>query len=41
MSASPALPMSIDNLIPFRRSSERHAAVPAAIEGTLPDWLRG
>lgn len=33
--------MSIENLPPFRRSPESHAAIPARIDGKLPEWLRG
>jgi len=32
---------SIETLAPFRHSPENHAAIPAKIEGSLPDWLRG
>ncbi|HET6373798.1 MAG TPA: carotenoid oxygenase family protein, partial [Candidatus Polarisedimenticolia bacterium] len=32
---------SIELLSPFRRSAERHGAIPAVIEGNIPDWLRG
>ena len=32
---------SIETLSPFRRSSEKQAAIAAKIEGTIPDWLRG
>ena len=41
MSASLSQTRSIETLSPFRRSSENHAAVPAKITGTIPDWLRG
>jgi carotenoid cleavage dioxygenase-like enzyme len=34
-------PSQIETLAPFRRSAENHAALPAKIEGTIPDWLRG
>jgi len=36
-----AHPPSIETLAPFRRSRECHSAIPADIEGNIPDWLRG
>ena len=41
MSASISTPPSIETLSPFRRSADQHAAIPARIEGQIPDWLRG
>jgi carotenoid cleavage dioxygenase-like enzyme len=41
VSASVALPRSIETLSPFRRSPERHAAIDARITGEIPPWLRG
>jgi carotenoid cleavage dioxygenase-like enzyme len=32
---------SIQTLSPFRRSPDNPLAVPAKLEGTIPDWLRG
>lgn len=32
---------SIETLVPFRRSREHHVAIPARVDGILPDWLRG
>lgn len=41
MSASSSTPPSIETIPPFRRSGEQHAAIPAKVEGQIPDWLRG
>lgn len=41
MSANPSPTRSIETLAPFRRSPENQPAIPAKLEGTLPDWLRG
>jgi beta,beta-carotene 9',10'-dioxygenase len=32
---------SIETMAPFRRSREFPGAVPAQVEGNIPDWLRG
>ena len=32
---------SIETLPPFRRSPEIQAGIPAKIDGTIPEWLRG
>jgi len=32
---------SIESLSPFRRSTPQHRAIPAKIQGQIPDWLRG
>jgi len=32
---------SIESLAPFRHSPEKHAGIPAKVEGKIPDWLRG
>lgn len=41
MSASISPMRSIETLAPFRRSPENHTSIPAKIEGSVPDWLRG
>jgi beta,beta-carotene 9',10'-dioxygenase len=41
MSAAISPTRSIESLSPFRRSPEIQAAIPAKIEGAIPDWLRG
>src|SRR5262245_55080608 len=41
MNASLAPTPSIETLAPFRRSPENQTAVPAKIDGKIPDWLRG
>jgi len=44
MSTMPTMlahPPSIETIPPFRRSRECLTAVPADVEGTIPDWLRG
>ena len=41
MSAATPLTQSIERLSPFRHSTENHAAIPARIHGSIPDWLRG
>jgi len=41
MNAAISPTRSIEALSPFRRSPEFHAAIPATIRGTIPDWLRG
>ncbi len=41
MSARISPTRSIETLSPFRHSPENQAGIPAKIEGTIPDWLRG
>jgi beta,beta-carotene 9',10'-dioxygenase len=33
--------LSIETLAPFRRSHEDRTAIPAAVDGAIPAWLRG
>lgn len=42
MSANLSQPIpSIETRAPFRRSQEVCSAIPAQVDGTVPDWLRG
>lgn len=41
MSADNSPTRSIESLSPFRHSAENLSSIPAKIEGSIPDWLRG
>jgi len=41
MNATIPLQRSLESLSPFRRSSEKHTAIAAKLQGELPAWLRG
>ncbi|WP_411885312.1 carotenoid oxygenase family protein [Polaromonas sp. YR568] len=41
MNAAVPFASAIESIAPFRRSPENPSAIPARIQGRIPDWLRG